>query len=175
MPIKHDERSEIMKKSKIKILGIVAVFVVLIGMVGTVYANPDIEIQPSVPEGSTIIMPAGLDEDVYQVRGLAAIYKNGYGKGYNIDIVKDGATASEWRETGKLLEDDHKVEIHWKPGKQDKDYEDYTLHVKGGDDEKDWHIKTCKPSIPAPELPTSALMSVGLIALFYMASVKRKN
>jgi len=162
------------------------IFLIFVSLLttGIADANPDIEIQP-VQEGSTILVPVVLDADAYQTSGLAARYHNGYGKEYSVRVEKDGAKDDdppEWEENGilpgddKHPGDDHEVEIHWKPNiPKDHCEQDHTVHVKGGNEEKKWRLKTCKPVPPLPELPTSALMSIGLAGLAGMMWLRRRD
>lgn len=163
----------------------IILIMLLLFWISTASANPDIEIKPDSNNGNTITVTVSSNQDVYQTSGLEAIYHKGYGQPYSVKVERDGAKLDdppEWEEEGDLPGDDqnpgndHEVKVHWKPKETHNGCkEEHTLHVKGGDDEKHWRIKTCKPGPPVPELPASALVSIGLMGLVGLMRVKGKD
>ncbi len=135
----------------------------------------------TVNDGATITLPVNVFADTTPIPDLQAIFSGGWTSGdtYTI-IVKDIETGSNVYSNSGVLTGNQNFPIHWMPTKISPNSQGqnvYEILVTGTSllkTSKIFVIVTTDPNI-TPELPTSALMAVGLIGLVSLARFRRKN
>lgn len=158
---------------------IVSVMMTLL-MIGSASADPVINILPSsgpnvLPDG-TIEVPVG--SDAFTTIGLSASYTGWVaGNAYSVQVIRDsdGTVVFNHVHSGGLPAANYIAEIHWIPAGDLG--QTYTVDAWGitSSGRRTWKVETTAPVNPTPELPTSALMAVGLIGLIGVSKLRRKN
>lgn len=157
------------------------VLLVTIAMVGTVNALPTIDICSDSPSTCTSSGPLTVykDVDASVNPGLHALYKGWDTSGaatYQVSVTDLETNTVVYGPTGTTIGGDpQKVYYAWTPTKLGENK--YRVRATGsqitGALETDIIVST-RPGV-VPELPTSALLSVGLIGLIGIVKLRRKN
>jgi hypothetical protein len=147
--------------------------------IGSATADPVIDIQTntgSVKNGDTLNIPAGVDAST--AVGLKAVYDGGWVKGdeYKVSVTQITPSLGEvWTDsivTG-LPSAIYTSNIHYTFTKGNT----YIIKAEGTKTGliTEVYVRVTTAPVITPELPTSALMSVGLIGLVSVARFRRKN
>jgi len=161
-----------------KISSLVIVFCTIMIFSGTASANSSVEILPTfgdvnVTSDGTIIVPIG--QDSFTTVGLSFNY-SGFNpnESFAINITRDSDNFDVYNNSGNLGSSGNgTIEIHWVP----IDNQSYTILASGYNNigKRIFTRTATAPIMPIPELDTIVLLSAGLIGIFGLVRIKRKE